>query len=208
MAQNITLMGASYSAVPSVLLPKTGGGTASFVDVTDTTASAADVASGKYFYAADGTRTLGTASGGGGSSFELLSSSELTVKTTSTQAASAGTVALGSSAYTKDKIIWVNIRDKSGKRAGYFFGSDAFFVNYYKADGLTSTLSVPAIVLYRYTTSSALAATAGQYGVYGYSINSSGTLTIRRRYNSSYSLTIDSTYVVKVYAVTPPISLF
>lgn len=208
MAQNITLMGASYSAVPSVLLPKTGGGTASFVDVTDTTASAADVASGKYFYAADGTRTLGTASGGGGSSFELLSSSELTVKTTSTSAASAGTVALGSSAYTKDKIIWVNIRDKSGKRAGYFFGSDAFFVNYYKAGGLTSTLSVPAIVLYRYTTSSALAATAGQYGVYGYSINSSGTLTIRRRYNSSYSLTIDSTYVVKVYEVTPPISLF
>lgn len=208
MAQNITLMGASYSAVPSVLLPKTGGGTASFVDVTDTTASAADVAGGKYFYAADGTRTLGTASGGGGSSFELLSSSELTVKTTSTSAASAGTVALGSSAYTKDKIIWVNIRDKSGKRAGYFFGSDAFFVNYYKADGLTTTISVPAVLCMRYTTSSALAATAGQYGVYGYSINSSGTLTIRRRYNSSYSLTIDSTYVIKVYAVTPPISLF
>lgn len=208
MAQNITLLGANYSAVPSVLLPKTGGGSASFVDITDTTAAASDVASGKYFYAADGTRTLGTASGGGGSSFELLSSSELTVKTTSTSTASAGTVALGSSAYTKDKIIWVNIRDKSGKRAGYFFGSDAFFVNYYKADGLTSTLSVPAIVLYRYTTSSALAATAGQYGVYGYSINSSGTLTIRRRYNSSYSLTIDSTYVIKVYAVTPPITLF
>ena len=208
MAQNITLLGANYSAVPSVLLPKTGGGSASFVDITDTTAAASDVASGKYFYAADGTRTLGTASGGGGSSFELLSSSELTVKTTSTSAASAGTVALGSSAYTKDKIIWVNIRDKSGKRAGYFYGSDAFFINYYKADGLTSTLSVPAVVMYRYTTSSALAATAGQYGVYGYSINSSGTLTIRRRYNSSYSLTIDSTYVIKVYAVTPPITLF
>lgn len=208
MAQNITLLGANYSAVPSVILPKTGGGSASFVDITDTTAAASDVASGKYFYTADGTRTLGTASGGGGSSFELLSSSELTVKTTSTSAASAGTVALGSSAYTKDKIIWVNIRDKSGKRAGYFFGSDAFFVNYYKADGLTTTISVPAVLCMRYTTSSALAATAGQYGVYGYSINSSGTLTIRRRYNSSYSLTIDSTYVIKVYAVTPPITLF
>lgn len=32
MAQNITLMGASYSAVPAVQLPKTGGGTATFVD--------------------------------------------------------------------------------------------------------------------------------------------------------------------------------
>ena len=32
MAQNITLMGANYSDVPSVLLPKTGGGQARFID--------------------------------------------------------------------------------------------------------------------------------------------------------------------------------
>ena len=68
MAQNITLWGASYSAVPSVTLPKTGGGTASFTDVTDTTASASDVATGKYFYTASGVRTQGTNSGGGGDS--------------------------------------------------------------------------------------------------------------------------------------------
>ncbi|MBQ3429209.1 MAG: hypothetical protein IJH28_05485 [Mogibacterium sp.] len=68
MAQNITLMGASYSAVPAVTLPKTGGGTASFTDVTDTTAVAADVATGKYFYTAAGVRTQGTNSGGGGTS--------------------------------------------------------------------------------------------------------------------------------------------
>ena len=66
MAQNITLMGASYSDVPAVVLPKTGGGTASFTDVTDTTAAAGDVASGKYFYTAAGVKTQGTASGGGG----------------------------------------------------------------------------------------------------------------------------------------------
>ena len=64
MSQNITIMGASYSAVPAVTLPKTGGGTASFTDVTDTTAAAADVASGKYFYTAAGVRTAGTSSGG------------------------------------------------------------------------------------------------------------------------------------------------
>lgn len=68
MAQNITLLGASYSAVPAVTLPKTGGGTATFTDVTDTTATAADVATGKYFYTAAGVRTQGTNSGGGGTS--------------------------------------------------------------------------------------------------------------------------------------------
>ena len=67
MAQNITLMGASYSAVPAVTLPKTGGGTARFDDASVTTATAADVASGKIFLASDGTITTGTNSGGGGS---------------------------------------------------------------------------------------------------------------------------------------------
>lgn len=69
MSQNITLLGASYSAVPAITLPKTGGGTARFTDVTDTTASASDVAQGKYFFAANGTLTAGTASGGGGDSY-------------------------------------------------------------------------------------------------------------------------------------------
>ena len=64
MAQNITIMGASYSAVPAVTLPKTGGGTARFDDASVTTATASDVASGKVFLASDGTITTGTASGG------------------------------------------------------------------------------------------------------------------------------------------------
>lgn len=66
MAQNITLQGATYSAVPAVDLPKQGGGTARFTDVTPTTASASDVAQGKVFFDASGTQTTGTASGGGG----------------------------------------------------------------------------------------------------------------------------------------------
>lgn len=66
MAQNITLLGASYSDVPAVTLPKTGGGTARFDDCSVVTASASDVASGKIFVASDGTITTGTSSGGGG----------------------------------------------------------------------------------------------------------------------------------------------
>lgn len=71
MAQNITLMGASYSAVPAVTLPKTGGGTATFTDVTPTTAAASDVASGKIFFNSSGVQTTGTASGGGGGGIEI-----------------------------------------------------------------------------------------------------------------------------------------
>ena len=40
MAQNITLLGADYQDVPSVMLPKTGGGQAQFVDITDTNITA------------------------------------------------------------------------------------------------------------------------------------------------------------------------
>lgn len=66
MAQNIELQGAVYSAVPAVTLPKQGGGTARFTDVTPTTCTDADVASGKIYFKSDGSQSTGTASGGGG----------------------------------------------------------------------------------------------------------------------------------------------
>ena len=66
MAQNISLLGASYPDVPAIELPKTGGGTATFTDVSDTTADASDVASGKYFYTAAGVKTEGTGTSGTG----------------------------------------------------------------------------------------------------------------------------------------------
>lgn len=83
-ATNISWLGANYTGVPFVTLPKTGGGTAKFTEVSDTTAAAADVASGKYFYTADGTRTQGTNSGGGGSSKNVQVAQSTTRATSST----------------------------------------------------------------------------------------------------------------------------
>lgn len=63
MEQNIVIAGATFNGVPSIEVPVSGGGSASFVEVSDTTATAADVASGKYFYTAAGVKTVGIASG-------------------------------------------------------------------------------------------------------------------------------------------------
>ena len=91
MSKNISLLGATYSNVPAILLPQQGGGTARFDDASVTTAVASDVASGKVFLASDGTITTGTASGGGGSGLTLLKTTSLgTLSTTSTSAVDTG----------------------------------------------------------------------------------------------------------------------
>ena len=59
---DISLLGATYPDVPAVVLPKDGGGTASFFDVSDTDAAAADVLSGKLFHGSDGSLITGSAS--------------------------------------------------------------------------------------------------------------------------------------------------
>ena len=66
MAHDVSVMGAVYREVPSVMLPDQTGTLNQFTDVSDTTATAADVAKGAYFYTSEGVRTAGTSEGGGG----------------------------------------------------------------------------------------------------------------------------------------------
>lgn len=116
MAQNITIMGASYSAVPAVTLPKTGGGAASFTDVTDTTAAAADVAEGKYFYTAAGVRTQGTSSGGGTSKNTQVVQG--TTRTTSSSMTAIGAEMTVSKTGTYD-IYWSAFRSSTSSSYTY-----------------------------------------------------------------------------------------
>ena len=62
MAQNVTIQGASYTDVPAVELPKTGGGTAVFTDTTIASdgASAGNIEVGFKGYV-NGTLVVGTA---------------------------------------------------------------------------------------------------------------------------------------------------
>lgn len=180
--------------------------TTTLIDITDTTATASDVASGKYFYAKDGTKTQGTASGG--SNWTKIGSTEVTTSSTSTTATSVATITIGSAAVDKSKIIYVRVRDKAGKRAGYFLGTDTFFINYRKANNSTSSCTYAGRIITYYNSSNQygqyIGATTTGYGVYGYSITNAGVVNIYRRYSGSNSLTIDGTYTVEVYSLTYP----
>lgn len=65
----VNVSGGGTPAISVVDTPDSHGGTIRTItalDISDTTAVAADVAQGKYFYTAAGVKTAGTASGGGG----------------------------------------------------------------------------------------------------------------------------------------------
>ncbi len=211
MAQNITLLGASYSAVPAVTLPKTGGGTASFTDVTDTTAAAADVASGKYFYTSAGVRTQGTSSGGGGTDrLVLLQTTSLgSLSTSSTSAADTGkTVSLASSTNWQNyDLLLVDIsvdtttngRHTSTVTPVLLTGtSDVTTKNNYtvSSNKWNSKLGSTGTASTRQSTTA--------YGVYIYSASlSSNTLNLAvyYRYNSNSTGTLNGTYTARVYGV-------
>lgn len=64
MAQNVVINGVTYSNVPEVDIPKSGGGTAKFYDTASADAVAGNILSGKIAYGASGSITGNMANNG------------------------------------------------------------------------------------------------------------------------------------------------
>ena len=151
---------------------------------------------------------MGKAAGGGGSggsSWELVGSKEFEVSTTSTSQSDIGTIDLDVDAFNTGDILWVHLRDKAGKRTGYFYGHDDMVV---LPSGVAYSNSQVARQLSFCTDVGVYTVTSGSYGVYLSSVSPlNKKVTISSKYSSSYG-TINGTYKVDVYKLTPPFTMF
>lgn len=134
MAQNVIINGVTYSSVPEVDIPKSGGGTAKFYDTSGASSvSASDVLSGVTVYGASG-EISGSMANNGSTSGEI----ETKAGTVSILAGytSGGTVSIKSSAVSD--CVAANIL--SGKTILGVAGSLAMVS--VSQDGTTKILSI------------------------------------------------------------------
>ena len=95
MAQNVIINGVTYSNVPEVDVPKSGGGTAKFYDTAGATAAAADILTGKTAYGASGSVSGSMANNGSTSGTISTKAGTVTIPAGYT---TGGTVSIASAA--------------------------------------------------------------------------------------------------------------
>lgn len=208
MSQNITLLGASYSAVPGVTLPKTGGGTATFYDVSDTTAAAADVATGKYFYTATGVRTQGTNSGGGGGSgLTLLKTTSLGTLSTSSTSATNTNKTMTVTGYNDYDLLLVDVSVDTTTNGRHTSTVSMVYLTGTSNVSTKNTYTVGSNKWNSKLGSTGTGSTRQSTTAYGIYVNSASvssstmTLAFYYRYNSNNTGTINGTYTARVYGV-------
>lgn len=92
---NVIINGVTYNGVPEVDIPKSGGGTAKFYDVTDTNVTAADILSGKKAIGSTGEITGSMANNGSTSGSISTKAGTVTIPSGYT---TGGTVSIASAA--------------------------------------------------------------------------------------------------------------
>lgn len=95
MAQNVIINGVTYSNVPEVDIPKSGGGTAKFYDTAGANAAAGDILTGKTAFGATGSISGSMANNGATGGTISTKAGSVTIPAGYT---SGGTVSIASSA--------------------------------------------------------------------------------------------------------------
>ena len=138
-----------------------------------------------------------------GSSYVKLAEDDYTVSTSSTTSALVGYLNATSAAWTSAKMIYVSVRDKAGKRQGYYYGGDFWFANTYPVNGSTSKFGTRCGLAYCYDSNGEWkVSNTNSDGLYAYDIATNGDVRLYSRYNSSTTMTMDGTYHVEVYALS------
>ena len=141
---------------------------------------------------------LGSKSGGGGqpasSPWTKLAEQDFEVSTTSTSETTVADMSvpgIGAIASAKEKYIWVFVRDKAGKRNGYYYGNDYLKLNNSAAGQAVYVKSNGTLDYSSY-----------QYGIYVGFI-STDSIRLLSRYVSNFG-TMDGTFHVEVWALDYP----
>lgn len=177
------------------------------VDLTPTTATASDVASGKVFFNNAGVQTTGTASGGGGGIGTLLNTTAIgTISTSSTTATDTGKTATISGVGNYDLlIVEISVDTKTNNR--HASTVNTIWLTADSAIGTKNGTGIATATLNTRLSSNGTATTrqgTTKYGIYVNSAsisNNTVTLAFYRRYNSTSTGTINGTYTARTYGV-------
>ena len=175
---NITLLGASYTDVPAVTLPKTGGGTVTFYE-----------------------------NGGGSGGLTLLKTTALgSLQTSSTSASDTGKT-MTVTGYNDYDVLVVDVSVDTTTNGRHTSTCSLVFLTGTSNVTTKNTYTVGSNKWNSKLNSSGTASTRQSttaYGIYVYSASVSGstmTLSFYYRYNNNNTGTINGTYTARVYGI-------